>query len=398
MRADKLNVLVVEDDDFQRELIVDMVQSHGVRSVYGVENGQKALDLIHATEDLPVDIVITDLNMPEMDGLEFLRHLGGEQHKMALIIISSFGGKLLLSAGLMARMHGIKLLGVAEKPIESEQLKQLIAKYGIEDVRWRKSEQTPKFELAEILNGIRSDEFEPYFQPKVKMENGSLVGAEALARWRHPQHGIISPNAFIPQLEQSDKIDDLTFLMLDKTAQTWRLFQENGCRINVSVNLSLVSLDDIQLAGKISRIVADAGVSPEHIILEITETAAMTDVASALENLARLVMNGFMLSIDDYGTGYSSLQQLARIAFGELKVDRSFIKDISENEASRIIVESSINMAHRLHVKSVAEGVETKRDWDILGAMGCDTVQGYLIGKPMDRNAFVEFCTGYSSH
>ncbi len=137
------------------------------------------------------------------------------------------------------------------------------------------------------------------------------------------------------------------------------------------------------------------GGDPHHIVLETTESAAMTDVAPALENLARLRMHGFVLSIDDYGTGYASMQQITRIAFSELKIDQSFVKDFASNQALRVIVESSIEMAHKLRVKSVAEGVETQQDWDTLKGMGCDIAQGYFIASPMYLSAFVEFCRGW---
>ncbi|HQT25947.1 MAG TPA: EAL domain-containing protein, partial [Burkholderiales bacterium] len=138
-----------------------------------------------------------------------------------------------------------------------------------------------------------------------------------------------------------------------------------------------------------------SGVDPRYLMLEITESAAMTNVAPALENLARLCMNGFSLSIDDYGTGSSNLQQLTRIAFSELKIDQSFVKDFADNKSLRIVVKSSIDMAHKLNVKSVAEGVETSQDWEALKAAGCDTAQGYFIAKPMDRNGFAEFIGRY---
>ncbi len=151
------------------------------------------------------------------------------------------------------------------------------------------------------------------------------------------------------------------------------------------------------MAGRITQVVRNAGVDPHHIVLEVTESAAMTDVAPALENLARLRMHGLGLSIDDYGTGYAGMQQLTRIAFSELKIDQSFMKDFTTNQTLRIIVESSIKMAHRLRVKSVAEGVEEKLDWDTLKSMGCDTTQGYFIARPMNLTAFLEFCAGYSA-
>ncbi len=392
INASELNFLVVEDDDFQRQMIVNMLRSMGAKSVGEADGGKKALKLISEDKENQVDIVICDLNMPEMDGLEFLRNLGEQQHQASIVIVSARGGKLLASAGKMAKMYGMKLLGIIEKPVLREQLKSLLAKHDRSENKWRQPANATSFTLDEILQGIRAKQFEPYFQPKVDFKTGRIVGAEALARWIHPVHGVISPYAFIPLLEQSGNIDDLTFLMLEKAAIYCRSCSDKGLMLTVSVNLSLVTLGDTLLADRIIQVVRNAGLDPRYIMLEITETAAMTDVAHALENLARLSMNGFGLSIDDYGTGYSSMQQLTRIPFSELKIDQSFVKDFSDNVALRIVVESSIDMAHKLEVKSVAEGVETQQEWDMLKNMGCDTAQGYFIAKPMDLASFIEFC------
>jgi EAL domain-containing protein (putative c-di-GMP-specific phosphodiesterase class I) len=190
-------------------------------------------------------------------------------------------------------------------------------------------------------------------------------------------------------------MEALTFVMLEKTAHMCRLMQDKGFLLDMSVNLSIASLNDTSLAERITEVVWRAGIEPQRIILEVTESAAMTNVPETLENLARLRMRGFGLSIDDYGTGFSSMQQLTRVPFTELKIDKSFVSDSQLNPASRVVVESSIDMARKLHVKSVAEGVETQQEWDMLRDMNCDVVQGYLIAKPMDSFAFVDFCARY---
>lgn len=397
MKTNELNLLVVEDDDFQRRMVVNMLRSLGATSICDASNGKQALEMIREAKSNPVDVALCDLNMPEMDGMEFLRHLSQEQHSISIIITSALDSKLLASVAKMTKMYGIKLLGAIEKPIMPGQLKELLSKYERSENKWQQSIATSSFTLKEILQGVRAKQFEPFFQPKVDLKTGRVVGAEALARWIHPEQGVISPYAFIQLLEQSGNIDDLTFLMLEKSAAACRLLRDRGLTLTVSVNLSLVSLEDSALAGKITKMVRRAGIDPQYIVLEITESAAMTDVAHALENLARLCMNGFALSIDDYGTGYSSLQQLTRIAFSELKIDQSFVKDFADNEALRIVVESSIDMAHKLRVKSVAEGVETRQDWDTLKSMGCDMAQGYFIAKPMDLVSFDEFVRGMLS-
>lgn len=387
-----MNVLVVEDDNFQRQMIMKMLQSiPSVQSIKESDNGRCALEIIRTQKENPIDIVICDLNMPKMDGLEFLRHLGEERHSISIIIVSALSSRLVQSAGRMTRMYGVKLLGTVEKPLYPAKLKELFIQYERSENKWYPHGDSISFSLDEIMHGVRAKQFEPVLQPKVNMQTGRLVGAEALARWNHPEFGLISPYAFIPVLEQNNLIDELTFLILEKAALVCRSLHDAGHKIKISVNLSLASLDDITLADKITKVVKESGVDPRHIILEITETAAMSGVAYSLENLTRLCMNGFELSIDDYGTGYSSLQQLTRIAFSELKIDQWFIQDLIANEAARVVVKSSIDMARELGVKSVAEGVETRQDWDMLKSMGCDAVQGYFISKPLNLDSFIKY-------
>lgn len=387
----ELKILIVEDDDFQRKMIMHMLRGIGASLVQGVGDGRQALDLIRAVSDEVVDLVICDLNMPEMDGLEFLRHLSEDARGIAIIIVSALDRKLIASAGRMARMYGVRLLGAIEKPVMPDRLEALLLRYDHNETKWQRPANIRDFTLDEIMHGIRANQFVPFFQPQVDFSTGRIVGAEALARWIHPEEGLVSPALFISLLEQSGQIDELTFCMLEKAAEACYRCHEKGHRLNISVNLSLVSLSDTGLADKIIQIVRRIGLDPEFLMLEVTESAAMTNEASAFENLTRLGMNGFSLSIDDYGTGYSSLQQLTRIAFSELKIDQSFVKDSAENELSRIVIESSIDMAHKLRVKSVAEGVETRLEWDAMKIIGCDLAQGYYIAKPLKESEFIEF-------
>jgi EAL domain-containing protein (putative c-di-GMP-specific phosphodiesterase class I) len=329
-----------------------------------------------------------------MDGMEFIRHLGQANSAVSVIIASAQERSLLSSVDKMARAYGVRLLGAIEKPVTREGLENLIALHQPPKPRTASaSAPVTSFSLEHILHGVREKQFEPFFQPKVALAPGKVLGAEALARWRHPEIGIVAPYAFIALLEQSGNIDALTLLMLEKSARACGAWRARGMDLTVSVNLSLVSLGDTMQAARITDIVRSAGLDPRHMILEITETAAMTEVAPALENLARLRMRGFGLSVDDYGTGFSSLQQLTRVAFTELKIDQSFVTGCAANSSSRAIVESSVEMARRLDIKSVAEGVETQADWDVLKAVGCDVAQGYFIAKPVQDSVFVAFCT-----
>lgn len=388
----ELRVLIVDDHHFLRTAVQRMLNSLGVLHVLQANDGERALDILQGEEAQLVDVVLCDLDMLGMDGMEFLRHLANTHTPpLSIIIMSGLDGALVSSVEKMATGYGLRLLSAVEKPLSLTKLESALARH------FQPDEHQPMcplhvFDLEAILEGVRSKQFEPFYQPKLDFRTGRIIGAEALARWRHPQHGLLEPRDFIHLLEATQNIDTLTFLMLEETSVAAHLLQELGHNVVLSINLSLISLTDPTLADRITESVRSAGVEPRQIILEITEAASMTEAAQALENLARLRMRGFGLSIDDYGTGYSSMQQLTRIPFSELKVDASFIKNVSTDKSLRIIVESSIEMARKLQVKSVAEGVESQADWDALQAMGCDAAQGYFIAKPMDLTALLEFC------
>ncbi|NWG31763.1 MAG: EAL domain-containing response regulator [Rhodocyclaceae bacterium] len=385
------SILIVEDHDFQRRILARMLAAIGAKQVLEAANGRVALAQLDAGH--APGLVICDLDMPEMDGMAFIRHLGKRLPDVPVIIASALDPALLGSVAKMADAYGVRLLGVLEKPVTRIHLAQLIA--AGDDSRHRRAvPPAPTFTLAEIEAGIRNHEFVPFFQPKLDMRSGAVVGAEALARWRHPTQGIVSPYGFILTLEQADRIDALTFLMLEQAAHATRRLRAAGLDVTVSVNLSTTSLSDVMLADRVTEIVTGCGVEPKHMVLEITETAAMTALAPALENLTRLRMKGFGLSIDDYGTGFASLAQLARVPFTELKIDQGFVTGCSEHPNAHVIVEASLALAHGLKLKTVAEGIETQADWNALRALGCDLAQGYFIGRPMDEAAFLEFCRG----
>ena len=395
MNTANIHFLVIEDEDFQRAALVSRLAALGATHIVEAADGRTALEVLQG-RTRPIDIVITDLDMPGMDGMEFIRHVGEADLPVAMILVSVHDRSLLASVGIMTEAFGISLLGTLEKPVTTQKLATLI--------RFYKAPETPRakpvtlsFSEADIFAALAARVFEPLFQPKVELATGRVTGAEALARWYHPERGIVSPNAFIPTLEANRRIDELTWIMLEKSAAACRDWRAAGLETTVSVNLSLASLTNVGLADRITALVVAQELQPRHMVLEVTETIAMTDVAHALENLARLRIKGFGLSIDDYGTGYSSQQQLSRIPFTELKIDQSFVMSAIEQESCRVILESSLDVAKKLGLKAVAEGVETRADWDLLKSLGCDAAQGYLIAKPMAATKLAEWASGWTA-
>jgi EAL domain-containing protein (putative c-di-GMP-specific phosphodiesterase class I) len=311
-----------------------------------------------------------------------------------MILSSALDRALVASVGTMTRAYGIHLLGTLEKPVTPERLQALLSLYRAPASR-ELSDVPPVFSLDEIRSGLAARQFEPYFQPKVDIASGKLKGVEALARWRHPEQGIVAPQSFIETLEGSGLIDELSWLMIELSARWCRQWRESDLDISVSVNISLSSLNKASFADRIASLVEHQGLDPRHMILEVTESTAMTHVGQALENLARLRIKGFGLSIDDYGTGYSSIQQLTRVSFTELKVDQSFVTDADTNETCRVVLETSLDMAKKLRLCSVAEGVESERDWALLQGSACNLAQGYLIGRPMEGKYLLDWVANW---
>jgi len=382
-----LRFLVVEDHGFQRWMAGNLLQKLGATAVYSAGDGQAALDIL-ATVDPPIDVIISDLDMPGMDGMEFIRHVGERASAASLILLSSLDPLLVASVESMAHAYGVHLLGAVEKPANAAKLLAAIERH----TSVASGEQAVEIaSTGEVATAILRNEFEAFFQPKVDPMTRVVKGAEAIARWRHPQKGVISPRSFLQSLEASGMMDRLTNAMLAQAARNCRVWRAAGVDASVSVNLSLASLADVSLAERMVAGVEAEGLEPRHVIFEVTESAAASDIGRTLENLSRLRMKGFGLSIDDYGTGYSSMSRLARVPFTELKIDRSFVKNASTNAASLAMLESSLEMALKLRIDAVAEGVETQVEWDLVRSLDCPLAQGYFIARPMEAAQFIDW-------
>ncbi|HUP98756.1 MAG TPA: EAL domain-containing response regulator [Usitatibacter sp.] len=384
-----LRFLVVEDQGFQRWAVAHLLEGLGAKVVLSATDGADALEIYRNAEP-PIDIVVSDLNMPGMDGMEFIRHLGGMGNKVAVILASDLDKALVASVATMTQAYGIELLEAMQKPITGKKLAAALRRY---QPRMKLESVDPTvFGIEEIVEGLRGNEFEPYFLPKMNLQTQVIVGAEAVARWRHPQRGTVLPAAFIPLLETSaEAMDYLTQTIVRKAAAACRQWHDEGREQHVAVNVSLISLTDVSLAERMTQLIAEEGLEPRDVVFEVTETAAASHLGKVLENLSRLRMKGFGLAIDDYGTGYSSMQQLTHIPFTELKIDQTFVRKAATQRSSRAVLESSLEMASKLRIQSVGEGVETKEQLVLLRELGCHLAQGFLIGKPMRAAEFSRF-------
>jgi predicted signal transduction protein with EAL and GGDEF domain len=237
--------------------------------------------------------------------------------------------------------------------------------------------------VVELPGALARGELELYFQPQVRVATGRVVGAEALVRWRHPVHGLLPPIAFIPVAERTGIIVQITAYVLDRALAQCAQWRHDGMEISVAVNLSGHDLLDPDLVTHVEHALSEHAVPANSLELEVTETMALVDPRRAAATLAALARLGVALSVDDFGTGYSSLSYLRRLPVGRLKIDRSFVGEMLVDDASRAIVASTVDLAGRLGLEVVAEGVEDDATMTELELLGCDVAQGYYLGRPV---------------
>jgi EAL domain-containing protein (putative c-di-GMP-specific phosphodiesterase class I) len=245
--------------------------------------------------------------------------------------------------------------------------------------------------LSELRAAINQDDLILHYQPKVDMTSSRVSGFEALVRWRHPRHGMVSPMEFVPLAERSGLIKPLTFWVLREVCNHWQQLSAFHTDLTVSINLSARDLLDSNLPNQMEKLLSAKSMNPHHLVVEITESAMMEDPEQARQILQRLSAMGISLAIDDFGTGYSSLAYLKNLPVDEIKIDQSFVFDMWERNDDANIVKSTIDLGHTLGLKVVAEGVEREETWSMLKSLGCDQAQGYYVGIPTNLEALMEW-------
>lgn len=375
-----VKILVLDDEPFMLKLLARMLTNQGFTSISFCESGRTALDQVDNLDTRP-NLILLDLNMPEMDGIEFIRHLVERNYTGSLILISGEDERMLQTVEKLVQAHKITVLGHIHKPVKPEALSALLEKWTPFLSDSPKAQKN--YGADEVRAAINNGELVNYYQPKVEVATGNVAGVETLVRWRHPVHGMVPPDQFIGVAEANGLIDDLTRVVLTSALTQAKTWQDAGLALRVAVNVSMDSLASLDFLDFVTELTAKTGILPQGIVLEVTESQLMGDARIPLEILTRLRLNRFRLSIDDFGTGHSSLAQLRDIPFDELKIDQSFVHRASTVETLRAMYDASLALARQLGMEVVAEGVEDRDDWDLLLRTGCDLAQGAFISRPM---------------
>lgn len=238
----------------------------------------------------------------------------------------------------------------------------------------------------DLRRAIGNGELSFHYQPKAHAFDGTVYATEALVRWNHPLYGMVPPDEFVPLAERTGLIQPFTHFVIEHGLRTAQRWHEDGLDLGIAMNLSTRNLLDVSLPDRVGKLLSETALVPERVTFEVTETSMMAEPTKALRTLQGLADLGVQLSIDDFGTGHSSLAYLQQLPVHEVKIDRTFISKLTSNQASRAIVGSVIHLAHSLGLTVVAEGVEDEATWNALQQLGCDAIQGYFLGRPVPEN------------
>lgn len=386
--------MVVDDDEFQRGIVTELLQQAGVARISQHANGQEAVDWLDAASARP-DLIVADLDMSVMDGLELLRHLTERGYEGGLVLASGASPDVLATSADLARLHGLNLLAALRKPIRLDHLAVALADPSAPVPAAGPAEGEPEaggftpLTAEQVRAGMASGCVDIHVQPKVTVADRRVVGVEALLRWREPSGALLPPAAILPGAEAGGMLNQLTMSIFALAVDWLALWQRHNHDVRISVNLSNANLTMLALPDAMSAVATEAGVEAGHITLEITQDGLLEDLSAGMEVVGRLRLKGFGIAIDDYGMGYSSLAQLKNLPVTELKVDRSFVEGASGDEALAEILGSSATLGRSLGLAVVAQGVETDEVLALLTALGCDEAQGYLVARPMPPSEFL---------
>ena len=390
-----VDIYIVDDEQQHVDLMIEMISIAGL-SATGFTSAKLFVD--HPVADS--DIILLDLNMPDMDGIEVMRTLYDKGSMPTYILVSGFDERVLHSAKQFADAKNILVAKKLSKPINTKEFIHYISQLYIETRLQLTKTCIPqkqatniqqKLSLEQLKIAIREKQLILFYQPKLNIKTGKITGFEALVRLQHPELGLVFPDQFIAMAEHNNLISELTYEVFRLATEDYLHFCAAGIKPGISINISAQDLLDLSMPERFAALTKAKNIPPEAITIELTETAILKSVSDSLDILNRLRMKGFSLSIDDFGTGYSSLVQLYQAPFTELKIDQHFVMRMLEDDEALSIVKICILLAKELKMTSVAEGIESQEVWDKLEQLGCDLAQGYLISKPVPIDVCCEW-------
>jgi len=377
-----MRLLVVDDEEDICDTIAEIATDRGfeVQTISDPSGVEEKL-----TRFTP-DVILLDLMMPGTDGVELLRLLADKVKHAKICLMSGSDTRVLNSARRLGSAHGLDVVAALEKPIDIGALRQTLDQF---------SGPSPNIVGSDIAHALALGQMSLYYQPVIEIATRRVKGVEALIRWVHPTRGVLLPADFLEQLTAEGLMQSLTDHVMTTAVNQAAKWHDMGEKLTVSMNVTASSLLELSLPDRLAEMCNERKLPPETLVLEVTETEAMRDVTRTMDVLLRMRIRNIGVSIDDFGTGHSSLRELQRMPFSEMKIDKSFVLDMADNKDCTVIVNSIIDLGHNLGLKVIAEGVEDVRIWRMLAEKNCDFAQGFYMAKAMPADEFNRWLTSW---
>ncbi len=378
-----MRLLVIDDEVDICDTIAEIASARGLEVQTISDPSKVAKTLSQFTPDL----IMLDLLMPGTDGVELLRLLADQVKNARVCLMSGSDTRVLNSARRLGSAHGLDVIAALEKPIDISTLRSTLDQMAGSNNKTSTN--------TDVAHALALGQLILYYQPVIEMKTRRVKGVESLIRWAHPTRGVLPPVEFLEKIVAEGLMQPMTDHVLLTAIQQAAKWHKAGEELTVSVNITASSLLELSFPEKVTDLCKQHDLPPERLILEVTEAEAMRDITHTMDVLLRMRMRNIGVSIDDFGTGHSSLRELQRMPFSEAKIDKSFVIDMATNKDCSVIVNSIIDLAHNLGLKTVAEGVEDVRIWRMLLDKNCDYAQGFYMAKPMPPSELSRWLTSW---
>ncbi|BBP43460.1 EAL domain-containing response regulator [Thiosulfativibrio zosterae] len=377
-------VFVLDDESLYGQMIAEFADLYHLTTI-AHDDASNLETLLTGIDDF--SLFFLDLHMPKHDGIEVLRLLESSGYQGKIVLMSGFDESVLASAYHLAVTQGLRVVDTLSKPFNLDKLRGILAEFASEKnppnlpVR-QASAEISKLSHEMVIKSLYEDRFILHYQPQIRLVDHKLIGLECLVRLKGDQ-GLIYPGQFIEVIEQNALTNYLIMAVVRKLCEDYQRCLSQIHEVTFSINVSALDLDNLTFPDFLADLIAKCQLSPQQIVIEITESRAIEQIKIGLDVLTRLRLKGFHLSIDDFGTGTAVLSNIKNMPFNELKIDKSFVDRLTRDGRTNQLTQDLIHMAHNLKLMTVAEGVENIESLNILKKLGCQIVQGYYFAKPM---------------